>query len=74
MCIRDRTLTVQNIADLIDHALLKPDLPPDEVAHGVAEVAALQAWSVCVRPSDVAAVARQSAEAHTCLLSTSRSV
>lgn len=59
------TLTVQNIADLIDHALLKPDLTPDEVAHGVAEVAALQAWSVCVRPSDVAAVARQLAEAHT---------
>ena len=26
------TLTVQDVADLIDHALLKPELTPDEVA------------------------------------------
>ncbi len=53
------TLTVQQIADLVDHALLKPELTPREIAQGVAEVAALNAWSVCVRPSDVPAVAKQ---------------
>lgn len=58
-------LSVQQIADLIDHALLKPDLTPHEVAAGVDEVAAQQAWSVCVRPSDVAAVARQLTGAYT---------
>lgn len=58
-------LTVQNIADLIDHALLKPDLRPCEVAKGIEEVAALQAWSVCVRPSDVRDAARLLAGAHT---------
>lgn len=52
------TLSVQQIADLIDHALLKPDLTPHEVAKGVEEIAALEAWSVCVRPSDVAEAAR----------------
>ncbi|QQR99569.1 MAG: deoxyribose-phosphate aldolase [Austwickia sp.] len=59
------TLTVQQIADLVDHALLKPDLTPHEVAAGVDEVAAQQAWSVCVRPSDVADAARRLADAHT---------
>lgn len=58
-------LTVARIADLIDHALLRPELTPREVAEGVAEVAALEAWSVCVRPSDVADVARQLTGAHT---------
>lgn len=58
-------LTVQQIADLVDHALLKPDLTPREVAAGVAEVAELLAWSVCVRPSDVPAVSRMLAGSHT---------
>lgn len=48
------TLTVQDVADLIDHALLKPELTPDEVAASVRELAAHRIWSVCVRPSDVA--------------------
>lgn len=48
------TLTVQDVADLIDHALLKPELTPDEVAGSVRELAAQRIWSVCVRPSDVA--------------------
>jgi deoxyribose-phosphate aldolase len=47
------TLTPQNVADLIDHALLKPDLTPAEVRAGIEEVAAYDVWSVCVRPSDV---------------------
>ena len=58
-------LSVQQIADLVDHALLKPDLTPREVAAAIEEVAALAAWSVCVRPSDVADAARLLAGAHT---------
>ncbi|MGO4131824.1 deoxyribose-phosphate aldolase [Janibacter sp. RAF20_2_2] len=52
------TLTVQDVADLIDHALLKPELTPDEVATSVRELAAQRIWSVCVRPSDVALAAQ----------------
>lgn len=48
------TVTVQDVADLIDHALLKPELTPDEVAASVRELAGERIWSVCVRPSDVA--------------------
>ncbi|ACV05867.1 deoxyribose-phosphate aldolase [Kytococcus sedentarius] len=46
-------LTLQQVADLFDHALLKPELTTDDVRSGVAEVAALNAFSVCVRPSDI---------------------
>ncbi len=52
-------LTAQDVADLIDHALLKPDLTPRQVAEGIEEVAACDVWSVCVRPSDVADAARR---------------
>ncbi len=48
------TLTTQDIADLIDHALLKPDLTPAIVEQSVIELAGQRIWSVCVRPSDVA--------------------
>lgn len=48
------TLTVQDVADLVDHALLKPELTPAEVAAATKELAAQRIWSVCVRPSDVA--------------------
>ena len=47
------TLTVQDVADLIDHALLKPELTPQEVAEATADLAGRSVWSVCVRPSDV---------------------
>ncbi|MCE1180426.1 MAG: deoxyribose-phosphate aldolase [Micrococcales bacterium] len=52
------TLTVQDVADLIDHALLKPELTPAEVEASVRSLAAEHIWSVCVRPSDVAMAAR----------------
>lgn len=55
-------LTLQQVADLFDHALLKPELTTDEVTAGVREVAALNAFSVCVRPSDVPLAARTIAE------------
>lgn len=51
------TLTVQDIADLIDHALLKPELTPDEVERAVTDLAGHRIWSVCVRPGDVAMAA-----------------
>ncbi|WP_435199790.1 deoxyribose-phosphate aldolase [Janibacter sp. GS2] len=57
-----RTLTVQEVADLIDHALLKPELTPDEVSGSVRELAARRIWSVCVRPSDVTLAAATIAE------------
>lgn len=47
------TLTVQDVADLIDHALLKPELTPAEVESACAELAREEIWSVCVRPGDV---------------------
>lgn len=52
------TLTVQDVADLVDHALLKPELTPTEVERSCRELAAQEIWSVCVRPSDVALAAR----------------
>ncbi len=51
------SLTKQGIADLIDHALLKPDLTPASVEQSVIELAGTHIWSVCVRPSDVALAA-----------------
>lgn len=48
------TLSVQDVADLIDHALLKPELTPQEVSESVRVLAQRSIWSVCVRPSDVA--------------------
>ncbi|GAA1170411.1 deoxyribose-phosphate aldolase [Ornithinimicrobium humiphilum] len=57
------TLTVQDVADLIDHALLKPELTPQEVEASCRALAEQEIWSVCVRPSDVA-LARQAVEGH----------
>ena len=57
------TLTVQDVADLIDHALLKPELTPAEVESTCRELAGDEIWSVCVRPSDVA-LARAAVEGH----------
>lgn len=55
-------LSSQDIADLIDHALLKPDLTPASIAASVKELAAQRIWSVCVRPSDVGLAATTIAE------------
>lgn len=48
----------REIARLIDHALLRPELDDSAVAAGVRLAAQLQVASVCVRPSDVARAAR----------------
>lgn len=57
------TLSVQDVADLIDHALLRPELTPAEVDRSCRELAEQEIWSVCVRPSDVA-LARAAVEGH----------
>ncbi|HKJ12651.1 MAG TPA: deoxyribose-phosphate aldolase [Ornithinimicrobium sp.] len=47
------SLSTQDIADLIDHALLKPELTPQDVRASVVDLAGQRIWSVCVRPADV---------------------
>ncbi len=51
-------LSVAEVAALIDHALLAPDLTLDDVLRGVDSVAAQPLASLCVRPLDVAPVVR----------------
>ncbi|GAA2861062.1 deoxyribose-phosphate aldolase [Actinoplanes cyaneus] len=43
-----------NIAKMIDHSLLRPELTTGDVRHGCEIAARRQVASVCVRPSDVA--------------------
>ncbi len=50
-------LTASDVADLIDHALLKPETTPAEVEAACRDLAAEGVWSVCVRPGDVALAA-----------------
>lgn len=47
------SVTVAQIAKLIDHSLLRPELTHDDVREGCALAARRQVASVCVRPSDV---------------------
>jgi len=42
-----------NVAKMIDHSLLRPDLTTDDVVAGCAIAARRDVASVCVRPSDV---------------------
>jgi len=51
-------VTYEEIASMIDHSLLKPNLTDREVAEGCRTAAAYRVATVCVRPSDV----RQAAE------------
>lgn len=52
-------LSVHQVAKMIDHSLLRPELTADDVVRGCAIAARYDVASVCVRPADVAlAVAR----------------
>lgn len=42
-----------NIAKMIDHSLLRPELTTDDIRHGCEVAGRRQVASVCVRPSDV---------------------
>jgi deoxyribose-phosphate aldolase len=50
----DAPLTATEIASMIDHAILKPELTREEVDAQLATAAEYGIFSVCVRPSDVA--------------------
>jgi deoxyribose-phosphate aldolase len=52
-------LTVQDIADMIDHSLLRPELTDAEVREGCRIASENRCISVCARPADVAACARE---------------
>ena len=52
-------LKVQDTADMIDHSLLRPELTDADVRDGCRIAAEHHCVSVCVRPSDVAACARE---------------
>jgi deoxyribose-phosphate aldolase len=47
------TITVEKVANTIDHSLLRPELTLDEVLAGCDLAAAYQVASVCCRPLDV---------------------
>ena len=51
-------LTVSEIAGLIDHSLLRPELTDDDIRSGCELADRYRTWSVCVRPADVAAASR----------------
>jgi deoxyribose-phosphate aldolase len=50
-------LTVSEIAGLIDHSLLRPELTDDDIRTGCDLADRYRVWSVCVRPSDVVSAA-----------------
>ncbi|MGW5852443.1 deoxyribose-phosphate aldolase [Streptomyces sp. NPDC055254] len=45
----------EEVAKMIDHSLLRPELTPTEVAEGLATALEYRTASVCVRPADVPA-------------------
>ncbi|MCG5218287.1 deoxyribose-phosphate aldolase [Streptosporangium sp. KLBMP 9127] len=47
----------EEVAKMIDHSLLRPELTPAEVEDGLATALEYRTASVCVRPADVAAAA-----------------
>ena len=52
-------LTVQDIADMIDHSLLRPELTDGDVVEGCRVARDYRCISVCARPADVARCARE---------------
>jgi deoxyribose-phosphate aldolase len=52
-------LTVREVAALIDHSLLRPELTDDDVCSGCALAEQYGTWSVCVRPADVTLASRR---------------
>jgi len=49
----DATPTVAEVAALIDHAILRPELTTADLAAACTEAASHRVFSVCVRPNDV---------------------
>jgi deoxyribose-phosphate aldolase len=59
MTLTPDTVTIGQVAKMIDHSLLRPDLTSDDVTNGCALAARLEVASVCVRPCDVVMAAEQ---------------
>jgi deoxyribose-phosphate aldolase len=53
LSLTPETLTVEQVAKMIDHALLRPELTDADIRRGCAVAAQYQVMSACVRPSDV---------------------
>jgi deoxyribose-phosphate aldolase len=54
MGIAQVKLTVQDMADMIDHSLLRPELSREQIIEGCSVAKEYAVASVCVKPSDVA--------------------
>lgn len=54
-----KKITVQDVADVIDHSLLRPDINVKELVEGCELARKYKCISVCVRPSDLPIVARE---------------
>jgi len=54
-----KTITVQDVADVIDHSLLRPDITVKALKEGCALAKNYNAISVCVRPSDLSIVCQE---------------
>jgi deoxyribose-phosphate aldolase len=52
-------LTVQDIADMIDHSLLRPELTGEEVREGCRIAREYRCISVCAKPADVGLCVRE---------------
>jgi len=65
----DSVLTVRDIAKMIDHSLLRPELTTGEVVEGCRLAAAYDVASVCVRPCDVG-IAKQLLQSTNVLVTT----
>lgn len=54
-----KAITVQDVANVIDHSLLRPDITVDELRAGCALAKEYNCISVCVRPSDLPIVCEE---------------
>lgn len=52
-------ISIKQIADVIDHSLLRPDITVKELIEGCALASEYECISVCVRPSDMPVVAKE---------------
>lgn len=57
--MENRKVSVQEIADMIDHSLLRPDITVNELKEGCQLAKDYKCISVCVRPSDLPIVCKE---------------
>mgnify|MGYP000864987810 CR=1 FL=1 len=54
-----KMITVQDVADVLDHSLLRPDITVEALKEGCELAKKYQTISVCVRPSDLPIVCQE---------------